>query len=255
MAASDLGPSPAFFPIKSGLEAGGRPVGDDGLQTYGGLLALARYVKIQVVPAIGGKIGLNEVRRRDDDEDDDVVDPERLRGSCGIFASLAWNFQLQAALCTRNPANTYVRRHRKCPRTCSACHEACPPYVVPCWQSYVCRHSTSLSLTGDTSLPQVELRVGDDAPARPVSEKKWLKETGMLPLAGDPSTSSYPNFDNRAVADGGCDSPTHFEGCHVYYIKVLLLFAVLLLLLLSGVPTSARQTCGTDVLFCTHPRF
>lgn len=56
---------------------------------------------------------------------------------------------------------------------------------------------------------------------RPVAEKKWLKSTGPLPLGSDPSTSQDPNYDIRSPSDGGCDSPSHFEGCHVYYMKVL----------------------------------
>lgn len=62
--------------------------------------------------------------------------------------------------------------------------------------------------------------MGDNAPVRPVAEQTWLKPTGALPLGSDPSTSRDPNFDIRTVSDGGCDSPAHFEGCHVYYMKV-----------------------------------
>ena len=61
---------------------------------------------------------------------------------------------------------------------------------------------------------QVEFRVGETAPARPVAEKAWLKTTGMLPLGQDPA------HDIRGAAAGGCDSPVDFDGCHVYYIKV-----------------------------------
>lgn len=78
----------------------------------------------------------------------------------------------------------------------------------------------NLVLTGVWYPCQVELRVGIDAPARPVTEKKWLKDMGMLPMGGDVSSSGDPNFDSRAASAGGCDSPTHFEGCHIYYIKV-----------------------------------
>lgn len=113
------GESGVYSMVRSGIEAGGRPVGADGLQTFGGVRALARYVKIQAVPASGGSIVINEV----------------------------------------------------------------------------------------------EFRVGDVAPVRPVAEKKWLKPTGPLPLGYD------PNYDIRMPSDGGCDSPAHFEGCHVYYMK------------------------------------
>lgn len=88
----------------------------------------------------------------------------------------------------------------------------------------MCCFSSSLNLTLTLTLmptpSQVEFRVGDSAPVRPVAEKAWLKPTGSLPLGSDPSTSRDPNFDLRTAADGGCDSPAHFEGCHVYYIKV-----------------------------------
>ncbi|CAM9212730.1 unnamed protein product, partial [Laminaria digitata] len=119
------GESGVYFTVRTGIEAGGRPLGSDGLQTFGGVRALARYVKIQAVPASGGSIVISEAR----------------------------------------------------------------------------------------------FRVGDIAPVRPVAEKKWLKPTGPLPLGSDPSTSRDPNWDIRTPSDGGCDSPTHFEGCHVYYMK------------------------------------
>eukprot|EP00904_Undaria_pinnatifida_P008259 jgi/Undpi1/4563/HiC_scaffold_18.g07917.m1 len=119
------GSSGVYSTVREGIVAGGRPVGSDGLQTFGGVRALARYVKIEVVPSSGESIIINEV----------------------------------------------------------------------------------------------EFRVGDSAPVRPVAEKAWLKPTGSLPLGSDPSTSRDPNFDLRTAADGGCDSPAHFKGCHVYYIK------------------------------------
>lgn len=59
MAAGEPG---IFSPVRLGLEAGGRPQSDDGLSTFGGVRALARYVKIEAVPASGGKIAINEVR-------------------------------------------------------------------------------------------------------------------------------------------------------------------------------------------------
>lgn len=71
----------------------------------------------------------------------------------------------------------------------------------------------------------MEFRVGKDAPAYPVAENPWLKNTGMLPLGADPGSSADPNYDVRAPGDGGCDSPSHFEGCHVYYIKVRTIWA------------------------------
>ncbi|CAN0223077.1 unnamed protein product, partial [Pylaiella littoralis] len=128
MAAGDSG---VFSSVKSGIEAGGRPLGSHGLQTFGGMRTLARYVKIVAMPSSGGKIGINEA----------------------------------------------------------------------------------------SNMQSVELRVGIDAPARPVTEKKWLKDMGMLPMGGDVSSSGDPKFDSRAASAGGCDSPTHFEGCHIYYIK------------------------------------
>lgn len=54
------GESGVYSMVRSGIEAGGRPVGADGLQTFGGVRALARYVKIQAVPASGGSIVINE---------------------------------------------------------------------------------------------------------------------------------------------------------------------------------------------------
>lgn len=67
----------------------------------------------------------------------------------------------------------------------------------------------------------MEFRVGEDAPARAVAEKPWLKETGPLP-AGREDTSNYnfPVFDSRLASEGGCDSPGVFDGCHIFYIKV-----------------------------------
>lgn len=67
---------------------------------------------------------------------------------------------------------------------------------------------------------QVELRVGEYAPIRPVAEKAWLKETGPLSQGGNPSTSGDPKYEQRSSEYGGCDTPGHLEGCHVFYIKV-----------------------------------
>lgn len=54
------GESGVFSTVREGIEAGGRPVESDGLQTFGGVRALARYVQIEVVPASGGAIVINE---------------------------------------------------------------------------------------------------------------------------------------------------------------------------------------------------
>lgn len=59
MAAGEDG---VFFPVKAGIETGGRPSGSDGLQTFGGVRALARFVKIEALPASGGVITINEAR-------------------------------------------------------------------------------------------------------------------------------------------------------------------------------------------------
>lgn len=55
------GESGIFSSVRTGIEAGGRPVGSDGLQTFGGIRAVARYVKIEVVPPSGGSVVINEV--------------------------------------------------------------------------------------------------------------------------------------------------------------------------------------------------
>ena len=54
------GESGIYSPVRSGVEAGGRPLGADGLQTFGGVRALARYVKVEAVPSSGGSIVINE---------------------------------------------------------------------------------------------------------------------------------------------------------------------------------------------------
>lgn len=54
------GESGEFFSVREGITADDRPVGGDGLQTFGGVRALARYVKIEAVPASGGSVGINE---------------------------------------------------------------------------------------------------------------------------------------------------------------------------------------------------
>ena len=60
----------------------------------------------------------------------------------------------------------------------------------------------------------------ENAPARPVPVKPWLKQTGKLPLGGHNSNSGSPMYDDRAASYGGCVSPGHLQGCHVLYIKV-----------------------------------
>lgn len=52
----------SFSPVRTGLKAGSRPLSSDGLATFGGVRALARYVKVEAVPASGGTITINEVR-------------------------------------------------------------------------------------------------------------------------------------------------------------------------------------------------
>lgn len=52
-----------FFSVKTGIEAGGRPIGGDGLQTFGAVRALARYIKIEVVPASSGAVTISEARK------------------------------------------------------------------------------------------------------------------------------------------------------------------------------------------------
>lgn len=59
------GESGVFSAVRTGLETdpAGRPLGTDGLQTFGGVRAMARYVKLGVtVPASGGTIAISEVR-------------------------------------------------------------------------------------------------------------------------------------------------------------------------------------------------
>ncbi|CAM9500688.1 unnamed protein product [Scytosiphon promiscuus] len=127
------GESGVFSPVvrAAAIEADptGRPLGSDGLQTFGAVRALARYVKIEVVVPTSG--------------------------------------------------------------------------------------------SGKVVISEMEFRVGEDAPARPVDEKAWLKPTGKLP-SGNPSSSGDPYYDIREPEDGGCDSPIHFEGCHIFYIKACL---------------------------------
>lgn len=79
--------------------------------------------------------------------------------------------------------------------------------------SYVCTYIWPFPL-------QVEFRVNQDAPTRPVPVKLWLKQTGKLPLGGHNSNSGSPSYDDRAASYGGCDSPGHLAGCQIIYVKV-----------------------------------
>ena len=58
------GEAGVFYSVRTDIEAGGRSVYSDGLQTFGGVRALARYVKIEVTPSIGGTIGITEASTR-----------------------------------------------------------------------------------------------------------------------------------------------------------------------------------------------
>lgn len=49
-----------FTTVRTGNDAGGRPVGSDGLQTFGGVRALARYVKIEVTAPSGGNVVISQ---------------------------------------------------------------------------------------------------------------------------------------------------------------------------------------------------
>ena len=51
-----------FSSVRTGIEAGGRPAGSHGLQTFGGMRAVARYVKIVAMPVAGGMISFKEAR-------------------------------------------------------------------------------------------------------------------------------------------------------------------------------------------------
>ena len=50
-----------FTSVLSGVTAGLRDSSLEGLQTFGGVRALARYVKIEGVPGIGGEFSISEV--------------------------------------------------------------------------------------------------------------------------------------------------------------------------------------------------
>lgn len=57
------GESGEFYAVRLGVEAGGRTPDADGFQTFGGVCAVARYVKIEAVPASGGAIVISEASR------------------------------------------------------------------------------------------------------------------------------------------------------------------------------------------------
>ena len=67
------GSSGVYSTVREGIVAGGRPVGSDGLQTFGGVRALARYVKIEVVPSSGESIIINEASRKRDAASGDII--------------------------------------------------------------------------------------------------------------------------------------------------------------------------------------
>lgn len=50
-----------FRSVMSGVAAGVRGASLEGLQTFGGVRKLARYVKIEGVPGSGGKFSISEV--------------------------------------------------------------------------------------------------------------------------------------------------------------------------------------------------
>lgn len=50
-----------FSSVLSGVTAGPRDSSLEGLQTFGGVWALARYVKIEGVPGNGGEFAITEV--------------------------------------------------------------------------------------------------------------------------------------------------------------------------------------------------
>ena len=50
-----------FSSVLSGVSAGTRDSSLEGLQTFGGVRALARYVKIEGVPGSGGEFSISEV--------------------------------------------------------------------------------------------------------------------------------------------------------------------------------------------------
>ena len=50
-----------FDEVLSGVTAGQRDASVEGLQTFGGVYQLARYVKIEGVPGSGGEFSISEV--------------------------------------------------------------------------------------------------------------------------------------------------------------------------------------------------
>lgn len=57
------GESGEFYTVRMGVEAGGRTPDVNGFQTFGGVRAVARYVKIEALPASGGAVVISEASR------------------------------------------------------------------------------------------------------------------------------------------------------------------------------------------------
>lgn len=51
----------AVYSVVNTIQAGGRPAAEDGLETHGGIRALARYIKLSATPVAGGMIAVKEV--------------------------------------------------------------------------------------------------------------------------------------------------------------------------------------------------
>eukprot|EP00904_Undaria_pinnatifida_P008254 jgi/Undpi1/4559/HiC_scaffold_18.g07913.m1 len=112
------GESGEFLAVREGINAGGRPVGSDGLQTFGGVRALARYVKIEAVPIPGGVIGVNEASvcaalRIHDQIDRHCMQDEDLdsRWSCGLLS--LWSGSRSAYSCDLDFSLNYYRYVRQ----------------------------------------------------------------------------------------------------------------------------------------------
>lgn len=194
--------------MRTGLEAGVRPSASDGLATFGGVRALARYVKIEAVPASGGTIVINEVSRKS------------FGSASTTRLFFGWGVSCLAHFCTKIDFSDQQR--------CTLVDSSSAPLGILDQTAHQTRDGVDseglFPTTNDVSVmclrTQVDVRVGEDAPIRPLAEKAWLKETGSLPLGSDPSSSLDPNYDERAASAGGCDAPGHMEGCQVFYIKV-----------------------------------
>lgn len=55
------GANGVFSSVLSGATAGPRDASLEGLQTFGGMRTLARYVKIEGIPGSGGEFSISEV--------------------------------------------------------------------------------------------------------------------------------------------------------------------------------------------------